>query len=55
MADLHFFVLSEAVLIKNPSCLKDTPKLAALLKRVEENPQIAAWLPKRPEKFSTLV
>ena len=55
MADLHVYVLSEAVLKRNGDALKTTPKLAALLNRVEEIPRIMEWLPHRTEKFSAVI
>ncbi|XP_072037429.1 glutathione S-transferase-like [Amphiura filiformis] len=55
MADIYLFVVTEPFLAKNPSCFKDTPKLAALRQRVQEVPQIAEWLPNRPERFSAIM
>ena len=48
-ADIQLFASADMILLKlSDDPLKDFPKLAALKEKVAKEPNIAAWLAKRP-------
>jgi len=48
LADIHAYVALSTTRGRSPSCLVTSPKLTALLARVEARPRIAAWIARRP-------
>merc|ERR1711994_596430 len=47
-AELHFLQLTESLETMSPKCLDTTPKLANLLERTKNLPNIKKWLEERP-------
>merc|ERR1711992_272672 len=47
-AELHFLQLAESLETMSPKCLDATPKLANLLERTKNLPNIKKWLEERP-------
>jgi len=47
-AELHFLQLSESLETMSPKCLDATPKLANLVERTKNLPNIKKWLEERP-------
>jgi len=48
LADIVFFHAFETISGSNPTAIAAFPELAALIKRVAERPNIAAWIKSRP-------